>query len=39
MGVERTTFVIDKNGMIQKIFLKVKVPQHPGAVLEVVKGL
>ncbi len=39
MGVERTTFVIDKNGVIQKIFPKVKVPQHPEAVLEVVKGL
>ncbi len=39
MGVERTTVVIDKNGVIQKIFPKVKVPQHPEAVLEVVKEL
>ncbi len=39
MGVERTTFVIDKNGIIQKIFSKVKVPQHPEKVLELVKEL
>jgi len=39
MGVERTTFVIDKEGKIRKIFPKVKVPQHPEAVLDVVKGL
>jgi peroxiredoxin Q/BCP len=39
MGVERTTFVIDKEGNIKKIFPKVKVPQHPEAVLECVKGL
>ena len=39
MGVERTTFVIDKERMIQKIFPKVKVPQHPEAVLDFVKKL
>ena len=39
IGVERTTFVIDKEGTIQKIFPKVKVPQHPEAVLDFVKGL
>jgi len=39
MGVERNTFVIDKNGTIQKIFPKVKVPQHPEAVLDFVKKL
>ncbi|NIR49313.1 thioredoxin-dependent thiol peroxidase [candidate division KSB1 bacterium] len=39
MGVERTTFVIDKDGMIKKIYPKVKVPQHPEAVLEFVQGL
>lgn len=39
MGVERTTFVIDKDGKIDKIFPKVKVPQHPEAVLEVIKEL
>jgi len=39
MGVERTTFVIDSNGVLRKIFPKVKVDQHPEAVLEVVKSL
>lgn len=39
MGVERTTFVIDKEGNICKIFPKVKVPQHPETVLDVVKSL
>lgn len=39
MGVERTTFVIDKDGIVKKIFPKVKVPQHPETVLEFVKGL
>ena len=28
MGVERTTFLIDENGVILKIWRKVKVPQH-----------
>lgn len=39
MGVERTTFVIDKKGDLRKIFPKVKVPQHPEAVLDFVSGL
>jgi len=39
MGVERTTFVIDREGVIRKIYPKVKVTQHPEAVLEFVKGL
>jgi len=39
MGVERTTFVIDKKGTIQKIFPKVKVPQHPETVLDFIKTL
>lgn len=39
MGVERTTFVIDAKGIIRKIFPKVKVPQHPEAVLDFVKSL
>jgi peroxiredoxin Q/BCP len=39
MGIERTTFVIDKEGTIRKIFPKVKVDQHADAVLEVVRGL
>lgn len=34
MGVERTTFVIDDQGVIRKIFPKVKVDGHSEAVLE-----
>ena len=33
MGIERTTFLIDKNGKIAKIFPKVKVDQHYDEVL------
>jgi peroxiredoxin Q/BCP len=33
MGVERTTFVIDRNGIIKKIFPKVKVDGHAEEVL------
>lgn len=39
MGMERTTFVIDKHGVIRKIYRKVKVDQHAEAVLEAVRGL
>ena len=38
MGVERTTFVIDPEGKIAEIFPKVKVYQHPEAVLDVVRN-
>jgi peroxiredoxin Q/BCP len=34
MGVERTTFVIDENGNIQRIFPKVKVDGHDQELLE-----
>lgn len=33
MGIERTTFVIDKNGKIAKVYPRVKVDQHGDAVL------
>jgi peroxiredoxin Q/BCP len=36
MGVERTTFVIDPNGVIRKIFHKVKVEGHAEEVLAAV---
>jgi thioredoxin-dependent peroxiredoxin len=39
MGVERTTFLIDKNGVISKIWNKVKVPNHAAEVLEATKAL
>jgi len=39
MGVERSTFLIDADGKIAKVWRKVKVPGHAEAVLESVKGL
>jgi peroxiredoxin Q/BCP len=34
MGIERTTFVIGKDGVIQKLFPKVKVDGHIEEVLQ-----
>ena len=39
MGVERTTFVIDREGIVRKVFLKVKVNGHTDSVLEALKSL
>jgi peroxiredoxin Q/BCP len=39
MGVERTTFLIDKSGKIARIWRKVKVPGHAKEVLAAVKAL
>lgn len=39
MGVVRTTFVIDREGIIRKIWPKVKVDQHADQVLETVRGV
>ncbi len=39
MGIVRSTFVIDKEGVIRKIFPKVKVKGHIEAVLETLKNL
>lgn len=39
MGVERSTFVIDKSGKIARIFSKVKVDGHAAEVMEAVKSL
>ncbi|MEM8551646.1 MAG: thioredoxin-dependent thiol peroxidase [Pseudomonadota bacterium] len=39
MGVERSTFLIDKDGTIVKAWRKVKVPGHAGAVLAEAKTL
>lgn len=39
MGIERATFLIDAKGVIQKIWRKVKVPDHAAEVLEAVKAL
>jgi peroxiredoxin Q/BCP len=37
MGIERTTFVIDEQGRIAKVFPKVKVDGHADEVLEAVR--
>jgi peroxiredoxin Q/BCP len=39
MGVDRSTFLIGKNGKIARIWRKVKVPGHADEVLEAVKSL
>ena len=39
MGIERTTFVIDKVGKIAKIYPRVKVDEHAEKVLDFVKTL
>jgi len=39
LGIERTTFAIDKQGIIRKVWPKVKVEGHINEVLEFVKGL
>ncbi|MGO9675324.1 MAG: peroxiredoxin [Methylocella sp.] len=39
MGVERTTFLIDRAGVIAKVWSKVKVPGHAEAVLAAVEAL
>ena len=38
-GIERTTFVIDRNGVMRKEWRGVKVPEHSQAVLDFVKAL
>ncbi len=38
-GIERTTFVIDKEGKIARIYPRVKVEDHVQKVLEFVRGL
>ena len=39
MGIERTTFLVDRQGMIRRVFPKVKVNGHADAVLEALKEL
>jgi peroxiredoxin Q/BCP len=39
MGIERTTFIIGKDGIIIKIFPKVKVDGHAEAVLAALNSL
>ncbi|NNG27353.1 MAG: thioredoxin-dependent thiol peroxidase [Ignavibacteriaceae bacterium] len=39
MGVVRSTFIIDKNNVIRKIFSKVKVSDHNKEVMEALKEI
>jgi len=39
MGIERATFLADENGVIHRVWRKVKVPGHAAEVLEAVKAL
>lgn len=39
LGIERSTFLIDKDGVLRQEWRKVKVKEHVAAVLEAVKAL
>ena len=39
MGIDRSTFLIDKTGRIARVWRKVKVPGHAAAVMEAAKAL
>ncbi len=39
MGIERSTFLIGKDGRIAQAWRKVKVPGHAAAVMEAIKAL
>ena len=39
MGVARTTFIIDKNGKIAKVFEKVKPEGHNQEIIAALKNL
>ncbi|MQW00097.1 redoxin domain-containing protein [Sinorhizobium medicae] len=39
MGVERTTFLIDRQGVISRVWEKVKVPGHADEVLAAAKAI
>ena len=39
MGIERSTFIIDGNGLITKEWRKVKVPGHVNEVLQAIESL
>jgi peroxiredoxin Q/BCP len=39
MGIDRSTFLIDKEGILRRIWRKVKVPGHAAEVLAEVKAL
>ena len=39
MGIDRSTFLIDKNGVVARVWRKVKVPGHAAEVMEAAKAL
>lgn len=39
MGIDRTTFLIDKQGIIRCVFSKFDIGAHPKQVLDAVKAL
>ena len=39
MGIDRSTFLVGKDGRIAKVWRKVKVPGHAAAVMEAAKAL
>jgi thioredoxin-dependent peroxiredoxin len=39
MGIERTTFVIDKAGIVRRVFPKVKVNGHTEAIIDALKEI
>jgi len=39
MGIVRSTYLIDENGLIIKAFSKVKAADNPAQMLEELKGL
>ena len=39
MGIERTTFVIDKSGIVRRVFAKVKVNGHTDEVIEALQAI
>jgi len=39
MGIDRATFLIDKDGVVRKIWRKVKVKGHVDEVEEAIKAL
>ncbi len=39
LGVERTTILIDRVGVVRKVYAKVKVAGHSEAVLDAIQGM
>lgn len=39
MGIERTTFIIDRNGVMRKVFPKVKVAGHADEVIDALESI